>query len=680
MAARKQRKSGTPKPKRKKSQTQRAASKPRLVRGGDWVGAQVEAPFTIDQPDAEGRANWHPRLTLWVEMPHRLVVGYALEDPSKPERSFVDALGDAMARPLEGPPRMPRCIRVSDPALAEQVRAARSELDVVVAPTPEIDELVEHMASTSAGGDGRPMSYFGDGDVPSELVEHLFAAAEELFRTAPWEVLSDDQLLRIDIPSLDIEGACVSVIGELKENLGFVLLESVDHYQAFVEAADPFMEDEPDFDLGASVVSLNYEHLDDLSPRMRREVGEHRWSVAAPEAHPLVIHVDANSRPEPAGEQEMRVVAACAHGLAAFFAVHKPRLKRALAEPIDVSVVDEQGLEVRVLFPYEAPGRDDVMELDEEAKAHTRFHRLDHQLCQLMMRFAEDRHRRAWLRAGEDFLEVEETFELFVQWSLYHHRVKGKPVAAWYMEAEGEELSADERACLEVQQGALLSVWKVTAVEPGRTVSLQDLLGGQERTIWAPGPSQSLEEQDTILARVVELPDGSGAALSGAHPCSLPLPHAEAVVEDVRRRSRLGRKPVAIERFSIPRVGRRLIMSWEVAIEELERLTDDEPVAANTNAKDERFMVLEGGTADSVEDGPDEAAAIQAFKQQHYAGWPNEPLPALKGKTPRQAVQTKAGRARLERLLDSMEEDEQSLAAAFRFDFNALRRELGLGE
>ena len=67
------------------------------------------------------------------------------------------------------------------------------------------------------------------------------------------------------------------------------------------------------------------------------------------------------------------------------------------------------------------------------------------------------------------------------------------------------------------------------------------------------------------------------------------------------------------------------------------------------------------------------------FKRRHYATWPDQPLPALKGRTPRQAVRTAQGRRDVEVLIKDLENHEARFEGENAFDFSDLRRELGLG-
>ncbi len=75
---------------------------------------------------------------------------------------------------------------------------------------------------------------------------------------------------------------------------------------------------------------------------------------------------------------------------------------------------------------------------------------------------------------------------------------------------------------------------------------------------------------------------------------------------------------------------------------------------------------------------PEAVEAILQFKQRHYADWPDHPLPALNGKTPREAVGSKKGRAEVDTLIKNMENNEARHTQGAPFDFSDLRRDLGL--
>ena len=75
---------------------------------------------------------------------------------------------------------------------------------------------------------------------------------------------------------------------------------------------------------------------------------------------------------------------------------------------------------------------------------------------------------------------------------------------------------------------------------------------------------------------------------------------------------------------------------------------------------------------------PEEQEALREFKASHHAAWPDDKLPALQGKSPRQAVRTRAGRHQVDVLLKELENREAELPVEERMDVSGLRRELGL--
>ncbi len=77
-----------------------------------------------------------------------------------------------------------------------------------------------------------------------------------------------------------------------------------------------------------------------------------------------------------------------------------------------------------------------------------------------------------------------------------------------------------------------------------------------------------------------------------------------------------------------------------------------------------------------------ERELILRMKAAHYAKWPDDPLPALGGKTARQAVKTESGRQAVRELIRDMEAGEARGAKQGQpaFDFTWLRETLGLAD
>jgi hypothetical protein len=189
----------------------------------DWVAGKITLPVFVTEGDP-----YRPEAFLWIELPEGLIVHQDLVDPAEPV-SFAESLRRALERPIAGEPRRPATIRVEDPALAEEIRAAHPGIRVVVGPTPEVDDVARAMAESF--GTEEP-SYFENRAVAPDVVARLFLKAEILRFAEPWRTAADAEI-RVDVPALDVDGACLRVIGSLGEARGFLLFPSLAAYTAY---------------------------------------------------------------------------------------------------------------------------------------------------------------------------------------------------------------------------------------------------------------------------------------------------------------------------------------------------------------------------------------------------------------------------------------------------------------
>ena len=288
-----------------------------------------------------------------MELPEGLIVGQGLEAPHEPEADLGRVLLEAMEAPLVGQPRRPERIRVAEPDLAREVRAAMGDkIPVEVAPTPELDDLFRSLTEWTPESDEEP-SYREGGRVSPEVVGELFSAARLLYIVAPWKHASDSQLLRLDIRELAVEGACVSVVGALGEALGVLVFPSRQGYDAFVLAAEAHAPGRGPFDFGTDWLSLSFERAADLPATMRREAAAHAWPVEDTRSYPHVQRWDRDGTPRPLVERDVRIASACAFSLVGFFAKHSGLFELDTFEPVSESSTTGDGPTVRLTAPYE---------------------------------------------------------------------------------------------------------------------------------------------------------------------------------------------------------------------------------------------------------------------------------------------------------------------------------------
>ena len=95
--------------------------------------------------------------------------------------------------------------------------------------------------------------------------------------------------------------------------------------------------------------------------------------------------------------------------------------------------------------------------------------------------------------------------------------------------------------------------------------------------------------------------------------------------------------------------------------------------------------IPEEGTDDGALDPdslmPGDCQKLMEVMGGRYMRWADESVPALNGQTPREAMQTQEGREEVEKMINEWDHmQRRGPSGAFQFDFNRLRRELGLAE
>jgi hypothetical protein len=280
-------------------------------------------------------APFTPSGVLWLELPSGLVVGTDFVGPGQEQGAVGRALTHALEQPFIGRPRRPDRVRVADPALVHEVRAALGpQPPILVAPTPELDEPRDDLWDAFYAEDEEP-SYLADGRIPRGLVAHLLRCAAHLHHVAPWSVVGSEQLLRLDIPAFDVDGACVSINGSTGTATGILIFPSPAAFETFTERVQqpPVIGKPTSF--GTEVLGLF----------ARREDGPPNVTVAC---------ADGSSRlPE---VRDLRIAAACASALAAFFETHWRFLEAGEGRPLRGTYPSDGpfGVEVTIGMPYEA--------------------------------------------------------------------------------------------------------------------------------------------------------------------------------------------------------------------------------------------------------------------------------------------------------------------------------------
>jgi hypothetical protein len=216
---------------------------------------------------------------------------------------------------------------VADATLKEELAGGDLDAEIVVAPTPELDDAFAELCATMRGESDPECSYFEHGALGEGVVAALFAAAADLYRAAPWNELVEFQVVEVDIEALGIQGMCLSVTGALDEEeapdpKGLMLFRSFDEHGRYMDALASMDLDDTQLDFDVPVLALTYQRREELPPQMRRETASHGWPVAAASAYPMLEYRNRYGIPEALREFDVQIIAACARGLIAFLRDH----------------------------------------------------------------------------------------------------------------------------------------------------------------------------------------------------------------------------------------------------------------------------------------------------------------------------------------------------------------------
>jgi hypothetical protein len=281
--------------------------------GVEWVGGIAFMPVYVT---GEGEP-YRPEALLWIGA-EGAVLGSTVVKPGQALGLACESLQSAMKRPMYGRAHAPARVRVASPELAEVLCAGHHSIAIVCAPTPELDEVLAAMRETMCKGAETEFSYLSSMTGP-EAIAAFFRAAAGLFRARPWEIAPGDRSpLSVTIEALGLRDAPLSVMGQMGESLGLVLFPDIEHYDAFLDAADALERGEKP--LMPPHLSLNFEPGAKLDAALRKEIARYGWEVAGADAYPRLLALDEDMIARPLTARDFTVAEAVALALPGFLA------------------------------------------------------------------------------------------------------------------------------------------------------------------------------------------------------------------------------------------------------------------------------------------------------------------------------------------------------------------------
>lgn len=266
----------------------------------EWVGGVISMPAYVT---GDGEP-YRPEALVWLGA-EGAVLGSTVAKPGEVHAQASESLKSTIAHPMVGQAHAPARVRVASEELAAVLRAGHPAIEVLCAPTPEVNEVAAAMRERIGENAELEQSYLAP-DISPEMVGSFFRSAAGLFRTKPWELVpGDGSVFSVTIEKLNLREAALSIIGQLGQHFGFVLFSGIDDFEAFTDASDA-MADGEEPNMPPHFV-LHFDRGEEVPAVLRQEVAEHRWELASENAYPWLVSVDEDLVVRPATAEEVTI-------------------------------------------------------------------------------------------------------------------------------------------------------------------------------------------------------------------------------------------------------------------------------------------------------------------------------------------------------------------------------------
>lgn len=266
---------------------------------------------------------------LWVDGSHGVVRAMDVVTPETGPEALVRTLLRAMEHPHSpGKPARPQKIVVQDREIQFFLRGALQELNITIDYVPELPLIDEIFRSFQDVVNTRPPQ------LPPQYAQLLTQKAQDIWQTAPWEMLADHQILAIELNQWDVEAFYVCVMGMLGMEYGILLYRSLESLKRFRQQVltNESPEQMEEAFLGQDCLFMSFESDDD-DPEANEDLDladlpDSAIRPAFGNLHPL------EGLRSFLYEEEALALLVSLEALKRFFNQHRSKLAQAIAEPI----------------------------------------------------------------------------------------------------------------------------------------------------------------------------------------------------------------------------------------------------------------------------------------------------------------------------------------------------------
>jgi hypothetical protein len=514
----------------------------------EWQGKRVSVGYI----EEEGR---YATMELWLSMPDDIIVhhGEAGNDPGE----VTDALREVITT------HGATCLTVHDQKWGAALQAAFPNLEVRIGPTPEVNEAADGLLESLAEHADGVVPYL-TADIDSSTMASLFESTANLYVSAPWKRLEDWQIICVDIPEMNIEGACISVIGAVSGDCGYIVFSSIAGYFAMLEWSDDIVHGGA-MDLGEDFLSVSYERGGDLPRAMREEIRQNDWRVANSRAYPSFTRHAADGSPRELTQRDAMILGACANALSAMIDQDQHRFNPGEPALFSHSITDPHSGQVHIYSPPPQlaasapvqPGplpEDEILVTDSLA--------LDFELYDRLRGFIGDRWPGVLAREVARNQSMGEATDIGYITAYCERFEDNLTPAEWFLR-EGKTDQQD-REWIGAQLESWFSIWYITDTHDAPRVTLHDLLTNCEMTVLDHGLAAEGRPNLCLMARMVKIDDAAIIVSTSEVLTSM------EIGRQLQRKmlKRLRRKTVNPKHLRNPKTARYLIRQWYTTVDQ----------------------------------------------------------------------------------------------------------------
>lgn len=290
----------------------------------DHVGELTDLPLEpgeVWQADVRRLSTWvsedgvpqRPCAAMVANCTETLILAQQVSVGEPQPEMVPNAVLAAILTPAMGERHLPGTIEVNSEEVRQLLTPHLGPLGVECCVVPELDQL-DFIYGEMERELASPDEMMALIDTPGVTLDHVagfFDAAAEFYRRQPWRHVPASQVIRIDCSRFTSGTWYAVVMGQSGMTLGLAMYEDLELLRAIIR-------DEENTDRRHAGMSVMFGEAFEISARDLSAAEKNGWSIAGPEAYPIILRLNPGIAVRPPLRWELELAEACLRAIPAF--------------------------------------------------------------------------------------------------------------------------------------------------------------------------------------------------------------------------------------------------------------------------------------------------------------------------------------------------------------------------